>query len=296
MKTIPAKTIISRRPDDSWFGNDYNMNLYKGCCHGCIYCDSRSDCYQIEDFDLVRAKENAISIIQTELRSKQKTGVIGTGSMSDPYNPFEAKEHLTRQALELVDTYHFGISIATKGTLITRDIDILNRIRMHSPVLCKMTITTADDGLSAKLEPGVKVSSERFEAIRKLSEAGIYTGILMMPILPFLNDSLENILEIIHKAHENGAKFIYPLFGMSLRTGQREYFYQKLNELFPGQKLVAQYVHRFGSAYECHSPNARELYSLFYSECDRLGILYKMQDIIKAYKGRYEYDQLSFPL
>lgn len=136
MKTIPAKTILSHVTDQSYFGNEYNMNLYKGCCHGCIYCDSRSACYQIEDFDSVRVKENAIPLLERELRSKQKTGVIATGSMSDPYNPFEAEYRFTRQALELIDTYRFGVSIATKSALITRDIDLLTRIRKHSPVLC----------------------------------------------------------------------------------------------------------------------------------------------------------------
>ena len=296
MQTIPAKTIISRKKDSSWFGTDYNMNIYKGCCHGCIYCDSRSDCYGIEDFDTVRAKENAVEIIREELRRRVKTGVIGTGSMSDPYNPYEQKYLLTRQALELIDTYHYGIAIATKSDLITRDIDILKRITEHSPVICKITVTTCDDSLSNKIEPKVCVSSKRLEAIGKLSEAGIFAGILMMPILPFLSDAPENILGILHSAHKNGAKFIYPLFGLSLRMGQREYFYQKLEELYPGQNLKQNYIRQYGSSYECRSPKAKELWQLFITECNRLGILYKMEDIINAYKSGYDYQQLSFPL
>jgi DNA repair photolyase len=294
MNTIPAKTIVASRKDTSWFGTEYNMNLYKGCCHGCIYCDSRSDCYQIPDFDTVRVKENAINIIREELRRKTKTGVIGTGAMSDPYNPYEEKYELTRQALTIIDTYHFGGAIATKSALIARDIDLLTRIKAHSPVICKITVTSFDDELSSKIEPGVHVSSERFEAIRKLTEAGIYTGVLMMPLLPYLNDTPDNVLSILHKAKECGARFIYPLFGLSLRNGQREHLYQKLEQYFPGQKLKDTYIRLYGSSYECHSPREKELRSLFTEECNRLGLLYRMEDIIKAYRKDYEYSQLSF--
>lgn len=270
------------------------MNIYKGCCHGCIYCDSRSECYRITDFDDVRAKENALSILQEELRHKTKTGVIGTGSMSDPYNPYEERYELTRQALTMINTYHFGVAIATKSALITRDIDLLTKIKIHSPVICKITITAFEDELSRRLEPGVHASSKRFEAIRKLREAGIYTGILLMPLLPFLTDTPENIRSILHKAKECDAQFIYPLFGLTLRNGQREYLYQKLEETFPGQKLAASYHRLFGSSYLCHSPREKELRSLFSAECNRLGILYRMEDIIKAYRKDYEYQQLSF--
>lgn len=293
MNTIPAKTIITRKMDPSWFGTDYNMNIYKGCCHGCIYCDSRSDCYQIQDFDTVRAKENALEIIQDELRRKVKTGVIGTGAMSDPYNPYEEKYQLSRHALQLIDTYHFGIAIATKSSLIARDIDILKRIMQHSPVLCKITVTTHNDELCKLIEPGVNVSSERFTAIQKLSEAGIFTGILMMPFLPNLTDTQENVLNIVHAAHQSGAKFIYPLFGLTLRTGQREYLYQKFDELFPNKNLKQNYIKMYGSSYECNSPHAKDLYHIFVQECNQLGILYKMKDIIQAYKQNYDYKQLT---
>lgn len=295
MKTIPAKTIITKVSDQSYFGNEYNMNLYKGCSHGCIYCDSRSDCYQIEAFDTVRAKENAISIVQNELRKYKKTGVIATGSMSDPYNPCEAVHKLTRQALELIDTYHFGVSIATKSDLITRDIDIIARIKEHSPVLCKITITAARDELSNKIEPYVSASSKRFEAIRKLSDAGVFSGILLTPSLPLITDTPENILGIVQSAYQNGAKFIFPLFGMTLRSGQREYYYHKLTELFPEHDYVNDYIRRYGNTYECHSPREKELIEIFRSECDRLGILYRMADIIHAYRANYSFEQLSFP-
>ncbi|MHB8131812.1 MAG: SPL family radical SAM protein [Mobilitalea sp.] len=247
----------------------------------------------MQDFDTVRAKENVLAILREELRKKTKTGVIATGSMSDPYNPFEEKYQLTRQALELVDKYHFGIAIATKSDLIARDIDILSRIKEHSPVIYKITVTTIDDELSKKIEPTVCVSSKRLEAIRKLSDAGLFTGVLMMPILPFLSDTTENVLGILYSAHQNGAKFVYPLFGLTLRTGQREYFYQKLEAYFPGQHLKQQYIKLYGSSYECHSPKQKELRQIFTEECKRLGMMYKMKDIMHAYRGGYDYKQLS---
>lgn len=176
MEYIPAKTIVTKTKSSEWFGIDYNMNIYKGCCHGCIYCDSRSDCYQIEDFDQVRAKENALMVIRDDLRRKVKTGVVGTGAMSDPYNPFEEKLELTRHALELVDAFGFGAAIATKSTLMQRDADILESIKEHSPVLCKVTVTTVDDELAKKVEPRVAVSSERLDMIANLNGRGDIYG------------------------------------------------------------------------------------------------------------------------
>lgn len=273
MKLIPAKTIISGyASNNSWFGNNYNMNIYKGCCHGCIYCDSRSECYRVENFDEVRAKENALELIERELRKKRKTGVIGTGAMSDPYNPFEKEYKLTRGALELINRYRFGVSIATKSTLIIRDINLLASISTHSPVLVKITITTADDTLCNKIEPNVAPSSERFITIKKLTEEGIFAGILLMPVLPFIEDTVENISSIIKQAHKNGAKFIYPAIGVTLRQNQREWYYRKLEEHFPS--LKHKYIQQYGNAYECRSPKARELWRFFQKECDNLGILW----------------------
>lgn len=144
------------------------MNIYKGCCHGCIYCDSRSECYHVENFDEVKAKENALALIERELKSKRKTGVIGTGAMSDPHNTFEKEYRLTRGALALINTYRFGVSIATKSNLITRDLDVLKEIQIHSPVLIKITITTCDDELCKKIEPNVTRSSKRFAAVKSV--------------------------------------------------------------------------------------------------------------------------------
>ncbi|OEF96989.1 SPL family radical SAM protein [Desulfuribacillus alkaliarsenatis] len=292
MEYIPAKTIVTNAKDSQWFGIDYNMNIYKGCCHGCIYCDSRSACYRIENFDQVRAKENALRIIRDDLNRKVKQGVVGTGAMSDPYNPFEKELKLTRNALELINAYEFGAAIATKSNLVTRDIDILKDIKKHSPVLVKLSITAYEDKLSKIVEPNVSPSSERFDTIEKLTNAGIFAGVLMMPILPFIEDNEDNILQIIHRAKESGAKFIYPAFGVTMRQRQREYFYEKLEQHFP--ELKKKYQSRYGDTrYSCTSPKAKKLWGIFNEECDRIGLYYKMKDIIWAYKLGYKKRQMS---
>lgn len=294
---IPAKTIVTRtKKPTSWFGIDYNMNIYRGCCHGCIYCDSRSSCYGIGEFDQVAVKERALEIIRDELRRKTRTGVVGTGAMSDPYNPYEKELSYTRHALELISAFGFGAAIATKSGLITRDLDVLKEIQEHSPVLCKITITSCEDDLSRKVEPHVNPSSARFEALARLSEKGIFAGILMMPVLPFLEDTPENILGIVKRAKECGARFIYPALGMTLRDNQREWYFRKLEELFPGENLPERYRKQYGTYYECRVKNWRKLWQLFTQACEQEGILYQMSDIIHGYRGRYEYRQLTlFP-
>lgn len=292
MEYIPAKTIVTKTKSSQWFGTDYNMNIYRGCCHGCIYCDSRSECYRVDDFDTVKAKGNALEIIRNDLRRKAQKGVVATGSMSDPYNPFEKELKLTRNALELINAYGFGVSIATKSDLILRDIDILSDIKSHSPVIAKITITTADDEMCKKIEPNAPVSSRRFSAVKQLSGNGLFAGVLLMPVLPFLEDTEENILSIVRNAHKSGARFIYAAFGVTLRDNQREYFYEKLDGLYPG--LKDKYIRQYGNRYSCGSPKAKRLWKVFSAECDRLGLLYNMQDIIRCYKTGYEYSQISF--
>lgn len=291
MKYIPAKSIVTRKKDTSWFGTEYNMNIYKGCSHGCIYCDSRSSCYGIETFSNVAVKENALEIIRDDLRRKVKKGVVATGSMSDPYNPLEQKLLLTRHSLELINAFDFGVSIATKSSLVCRDIDVLSDIKEHSPVIIKVTVTTADNDLCKIIEPNVDTSIKRLEAVKKLSDNGIYAGILFMPILPFINDTKENILKITELAREYDARFIYPAFGVTLRDRQREYFFQKLDLEFKGTK--EKYIKRYGNNYNCTSDNVKTLYQLFKEKCDEFGILYNMRDIIKSYKLGYKEKQLS---
>lgn len=292
LEEIPAKTLVTRTKDSSWFGTDYNMNIYRGCCHGCIYCDSRSACYGTEEFDRVRVKKDALRIIRDDLRRKVRTGVVGTGSMSDPYNPFEKDLELTRHALELLNAYEFGVAIATKSDLITRDVDLLGEIGAHSPVICKVTVTTADDGLAAKVEPGAPSVSRRFAAVERMAGAGLFTGLLLMPVLPFLEDTPENVLAIVDRAAECGARFIYPAFGMTMREGQREYFLEKLEAL--DGDLPGRYARRYGNRYTCTSPRAKALWEIFSARCTEKGILYEMKDIVSASRAGYGGRQLTF--
>lgn len=282
MEFIEAKTILQKvSHSEEWFGIDYNMNLYKGCCHKCIYCDSRSNCYGVEDFDRVRAKKNEIEILCRELKCKRKKGVIGIGAMSDTYNPFERQYEITRKALELVNRYNFGVSIETKSDLIVRDIDLLKKINSKADVILKFTITAADDLLSQKIEPGVCKSSKRLEAMKKLSDEGLFVGTLLMPIIPFVTDSEENIKNVIRLSYQYGAKFVFTIRGMTLRENQREYFYEQLDKLFPRTK--EKYIQTFGNNYFCFPLN-KNLKDIFENECKKYGLLYKMEDIIKAYK------------
>ena len=283
MEFVKAKTILTKvKYGNEWYGIDYNMNLYRGCPHGCIYCDSRSDCYHIDNFDITKGKENALQILESELLKKKTKGVIAIGSMSDTYNPNELKYEQTRGALKLIFKYGYGVSIDTKSDLILRDIDLLKEINSKNNVIVKFTITTPKDELSKIIEPHVCVSSKRFEAIKKLSDNGIFVGIMMNPVLPFITDSENDIKELVRLAHESGAKFIQTYMGMTLRESQRDYYYDKLDNDFKG--LKEKYIKYYGNKYNCMAPDYKKLFNVFVTECKRYGILYKMDDIIKAYK------------
>lgn len=291
---VPAKHILIRNRSTEWFGTDHTVNLYRGCCHGCIYCDSRSRCYGIGDFDRVRAKADALRILRDDLQRKVKPGLVGMGSMSDPYNPFEKELELTRKALMLLDAYGFGVAVATKSDLISRDMDLYRSIASHSPVICKVTVTTADDALAAKLEPGAPTPTRRLAAVRALSQAGIFTGVLLMPVLPFLEDSLENVLAVTEAAAKAGARFVYPAFGMTLRDDQRAHYLKELEERFPGKDLAARTVRQYGERYWCTSPNAKRLWGAFSARCRELGLFYEMKHIVSAAQVGYGDRQLSF--
>lgn len=293
MEFIEAKTILQNASHGKeWFGIDYNMNLYKGCCHKCIYCDSRSNCYQVEEFDRVRSKANGIEILNQQLKNKRKKGVIGIGAMSDTYNPFEKQYEITRKALELISYYGFGVSIETKSNLIIRDIDLFKEINSKAYVILKFTITAADDNLSKKIEPGVCCTSERLKAMKKISDNGLFVGTLLTPIIPFITDSEENIRNVIRLSAENGAKFIFSMGGVTLRENQRDYFFEQLDKSFIG--LKDKYIKTYGNNYFCY-PLDKNLKYIFREECKKYGLLYKMEDIIKAYKKNYNNsEQLTF--
>jgi DNA repair photolyase len=275
IRDITAKTLLSsaKRPDP-WFGIKYTMNLYRGCQHQCIYCDSRSECYRIENFADVLVKVNAIDLLKKELPRKRVKGTIGTGSMSDPYLPLEAERRLTRQALEVIAQQQFPVHVITKSDRVTRDIDLLREIsRIYAAV--SFTITTADDDLGKKLEPGAPIVSRRLVAMQQLAEAGIMTGVMLMPVLPFLEDNADNIAAIVTRAHECGASYILAAFGMTLRDRQRAYYYAQLDRLFPG--LRPQYERRYGQRYSATARNPQQLEQVFNELCTRYGVATRMR-------------------
>ena len=293
IKEIQAKTLLARvKGPDDWFGLYYNMNLYRGCQHQCIYCDSRSECYQIEDFNHdVLVKVNAIELLRRELAGKRVIGTIGTGSMNDPYMPLEADTRLTRQALEVIAGNGFPVHIITKSDLVLRDIDLLEAIGRATYAAVTFTVTTADDMLSKRLEPGAPVSSRRVAALRSLSQRGILTGVALMPVLPFIEDTEENIRAIVRMGHDAGAMYILPVFGMTLRDRQRAYFYAKLDRLFPD--LRPRYEKAFGERYSAPARNARHLGSVLAELCKNLGIAPKMPVFGPQKRLRVKKDQLA---
>jgi DNA repair photolyase len=274
IKEITAKTLLSSsKQPDPWFGIKYTMNLYRGCTHQCIYCDSRSECYQIENFADVLVKVNAIDLLRKELPRKRVKGTIGTGSMSDPYLPLEVTRNLTGRALEVIAQQQFPLHALTKSDLVLRDLETLREIkRVYAAV--SFTITTADDDLGKRLEPGAPIVSRRFAAMAQLAEAGILTGVLLMPVLPFIEDNAENISTIVSRAHDCGASYILASFGMTLRDRQRAYYYAQLDRLFPG--LRQQYERRFGDRYSASANAAHQLEQIFREQCERDGIATQM--------------------
>jgi DNA repair photolyase len=279
IKNIKAKTLLSSKKDgiDEYFGIRFTMNLYRGCQFGCIYCDSRSTVYGIENFSDMLIKENALELLEKELRSKRRKGTIGTGSMNDPYMPVEKKMELTRGALKLIKKFRFPVHIITKGDLVIRDIDLLKEIgKVYSAV--SFTITASDDALAKQIEPQAPSTAKRFNAIKSLSDEGIYTGIVLTPILPFITDTKENIEEIVVKAKESGAQYILCWMGMTMREGQREYFYNELDKRFPG--LKEKYIKRYRNNYSCPVPAHNELNKTFIEVCRRE----KMETRMKFFK------------
>jgi len=285
---IEAKSILSKlKGNDPYFGTTYNMNLYRGCQHGCIYCDTRSECYGINDISTISVKKNALDLLAKELSSKRKSkATIGTGSMNDPYMPVEKETELVRKALQIIASKKYPVHIITKSNLVERDTDILQDIsKIYAAV--SFTITCADDVLSQKTEPFAPKTSERFKAMELLANKGIYTGVTLMPVLPFINDNLENIETIIKKAKESGANYINAMFGVTLRKGSREYFYNALDKNFPGTK--ENYQNRFAEQYECFSPR----YKILQEKLNELSDKLKIDTRMKFYKPEI-YRQQSF--
>jgi DNA repair photolyase len=287
IKEITCKTLLSRvKGPDTWFGLTYNMNLYRGCEHQCIYCDSRSECYGIENFADTLVKVNAINLLRRELAGKRLVGTIGTGSMNDPYMPSERRFGLTGSALRVIAEFGFPVHIITKSDLVLKDLGTLKEIsRVYAAV--SFTITTADDDLARKLEPGAPPPSARAQSMTALAAAGIYTGVTMMPILPYLEDKEENIAQVVGLAYRSGAQYIIPAIGMTMRDRQRDYYYGKLDEFFPG--LKERYQRSYGDRYQCAPLNAGRLSGFFHALCRERGI----PTAITPFQPRPAKDQLK---
>lgn len=272
------------------------MNIYRGCLHGCIYCDSRSLCYQMNHkFEDIEVKANAVGLLENTLRRKRNKCMIGTGAMSDPYMPIEEKLGNMRKCLEVIERYGFGVTMITKSTKVLRDLDLLKKINEKSKCIVQMTLTTYDEDLCRIVEPNVETTYERFRALEILRDNGIPTVVWLCPILPFINDTEENIREILDYCVRAKVKGIINFdMGVTLRDGNREYFYKKLDEHFPG--LKEKYIRMYGNSYQLSSPNSRQLNMIYKSECIKNGIMCDVNECfeyLNKYEDKYGGEQIS---
>lgn len=288
MHFVDAKGLLSGS------NGHYGMNIYRGCSHGCIYCDSRSLCYQFTHaFEDIEVKQNAPELLEKALKSKRKKAMIGTGAMSDPYMHCEEELGLTRKCLEIIRKYGFGVAVQTKSDRILRDIDLLDEINKEAKCVVQMTLTTYDDALCKILEPNVCNTKRRIEVLGKMQERGIPTIVWLSPILPYINDTEENITAILNECVRVGVKGIICFgMGLTLRDGDREYYYAALDKHFPG--LKARYIREFGNAYEIPSPNTDNLYKVFYGICKKNGMMSTPDECFK-YMNEFpeKYEQMS---
>lgn len=284
MHKIQAKGILNA---------DNGMNVYRGCSHGCIYCDSRSDCYRMDHaFEDIEVKENAPELLEAALRSKRRRCMIGTGAMCDPYLHLERELEITRRCLEIIKKYGFGVTILTKSDMIMRDIELLEEINSTAKAVVQMTLTTADEALCRVIEPNVCTTARRAEVLGEMKKRGIPTVVWLTPLLPFINDTEENVRSIIKKCAEAGVYGIISFgMGLTLRSGDREYFYAQLDRRFPG--LKQRYITEFGNAYELSSPNEARLWEVFDEECERYGIVSDQAKVFRYLRELPEPEQLS---
>lgn len=267
MHFVEAKGILTGK------NGYYGMNIYRGCSHGCIYCDSRSKCYQFaHPFEDIEVKQNAPELLEKALRSKRKKCMIGTGAMSDPYMHCEEELRLTRKCLEIIRRYGFGAAIQTKSDRILRDIDLLDEINRSAKCVVQITLTTYDGELCSILEPNVCNTKRRIKVLERMQERGIPTIVWLSPILPFINDTGENITAIMNECVRTGVKGIIDFgMGLTLREGDREYYYAALDKHFPG--LKQRYIRTYRNSYELPSPNAKELTALYKRICKEKGMM-----------------------
>lgn len=285
MHFVNAKGILTGS------GGHYGMNIYRGCSHGCIYCDSRSRCYQFtHPFEDIEVKQNAPELLEKALKSKRKKGMIGTGAMSDPYMHCEEQLRLTRKCLEIIHQYGFGAAVQTKSDRILQDIELLDAINKEAKCVVQITLTTYDEDLCKIIEPNVCTTKRRIEVLEIMRERGIPTVVWLTPILPYINDTEENVAAILDACVRTGVKGIMCFdMGLTLREGDREYYYAALDKFFPG--LKEKYIRQYGNAYELPSPNRDRLMELFQETCKRNNMLYRPEDcfaFLHAFPEKYE--------
>lgn len=278
MHKVDVKGILS---------SSNGMNIYRGCQHNCIYCDSRSLCYGMKhDFEDIEVKQNAPFLLEKALKSKRKKCMIGTGAMSDPYIPLERELKLTRQCLEIVERYGFGATVLTKSSDVLRDLDLFRSINSKSKAVIQMTLTTYDETMCKIIEPNVSSTKERFEALKIFRDNGIPTVVWLDPFLPFINDTEENIKGLLDYCVKAKVKGIICFdIGLTLRSGNREYFYKQLDRHFP--KLKEKYIGLYGNSYEITSRNRDKLMKIITDVCRKNGIMYNVNEVF-AYLHRFE--------
>ena len=290
MHKVKAKGILSA---------SNGINIYRGCLHGCIYCDSRSDCYQMKHkFEDIEVKENAPELLEKTLSSKRKPCMIGTGAMSDPYIPLEKDLRIMRKCLEIIEKYSFGVTVHTKSSSVMRDIDILEKINRKSKAVLQMTLTTADENLCKIIEPNVSSTAERVRTLNEFHNANIPTVVWLSPFLPFINDTQENIDALLDYCIRAGVKGIICFkIGVTLRNGDREYFYSQLDRFFPGMK--ERYMRTYGNSYEVLSPNSDYLMKRIENVCQNEGIMFGIDRVfsyLHKYENKYENQNIQLSL
>lgn len=290
MHKVKAKGILSA---------SNGINIYRGCLHGCIYCDSRSDCYQMKHkFEDIEVKENAPELLEKTLSSKRKPCMIGTGAMSDPYIPLEKDLRIMRKCLEIIEKYSFGVTVHTKSSSVMRDIDILEKINRKSKAVLQMTLTTADENLCKIIEPNVSSTAERVRTLNEFHNANIPTVVWLSPFLPFINDTQENIDALLDYCIKAGVKGIICFkIGVTLRNGDREYFYSQLDRFFPGMK--ERYMRTYGNSYEVLSPNSDYLMKRIENVCQNEGIMFGIDRVfsyLRKYENKYENQNIKLSL
>lgn len=269
------------------------MNVYRGCTHGCIYCDARSDCYNFNhDFEDIEVKENAPELLEKALRAKRRRCMIGTGAMCDPYLHVERELEITRRCLEIIHRHGFGVTLLTKSDLIMRDIDLIEKINISAKAVVQMTLTTADEELCRIVEPNVCTTARRLEVLLEMKKRGIPTVVWFTPQLPYINDTVENVRSIVEMSAEAGVRGIITFgMGLTLRSGDREYYYAQLDRRFPG--LKQRYIREFGDRYEIPCPNGKALWETFVRECDKYGIERRQDKIFEFLNELPEPEQLT---